>query len=129
MVAEITEKNTLDDNIIFATLKFADGTSETVTFAHVDFSTHSYQFDKQITNITLLLRRNVSYIAVGDYFNFKYARINIGQEQPYQEYVAPQSVAASSDGTVSGLSSAAPGMTLITDNSEVVINCEYKKKQ
>ena len=127
--AEITEKNTLKENIIFATLQFADGTSETVTFAHVDFSTHSYQFDKQITNITLLLRRNNDYLAIGDYFNFKNAKINIGQEQPYQEYIAPQSVAASSDGTVSGLSSAAPGMALITDNGDVVINCEYKKKQ
>lgn len=43
----------------------------------------------------------------------------------YEPYAEPQTTNANADGTVEGLTSISPNMTLTTDNSGVVINCEY----
>lgn len=43
----------------------------------------------------------------------------------YAAYVEPQSVTANADGTVEGLMSLSPNMTLSTDTDGVVINCQY----
>ena len=43
----------------------------------------------------------------------------------YEPYTEPQTATANTDGTVKGLISVSPNMTLTTDNSGVVINCEY----
>lgn len=43
----------------------------------------------------------------------------------YEPYTEPQIAIANADGTVKGLISISPNMTLTTDNSGIVINCEY----
>ena len=55
-------------------------------------------------------------------------QIQIGiTETAFEPYIAPQTVTANADGTVDGLTSIAPSMTLLTDNSNVTINANYYK--
>lgn len=43
----------------------------------------------------------------------------------YESYIEPQTVTANADGTVGGLTSLSPNMTLMTDTDGAVINCQY----
>lgn len=87
-----------------------------------DEYTRCFTYDKNITKIAFI----VSYGAQsGGYITFSEPKLNVGYIQPYSEYIEPQKITANSNGTVNGLKSIAPNMTLITDNSEVKINCEY----
>ena len=45
----------------------------------------------------------------------------------YEPYKAPQIATAAADGTVEGITSLSPTMTLLTDTPGTVINCEYTK--
>ena len=55
-------------------------------------------------------------------------QIEIGSTAtPYEPYIAPQTVTANADGTVEGITSIAPNMTLLTDTDGVVINANYYK--
>ena len=45
----------------------------------------------------------------------------------YEPYIEPQTATAEADGTVKGLTSLSPTMTLLTDNEDVTINLEYYK--
>lgn len=45
----------------------------------------------------------------------------------YEAYRSAINVTANADGTVNGLISVAPNMTLFSDNDEVIIHCEYNK--
>lgn len=43
----------------------------------------------------------------------------------YQSYIQPQIISSNSDGTVSGLTSLSPNMTIITDTDGVTVDCTY----
>lgn len=43
----------------------------------------------------------------------------------YEPYITPQTAYATTDGTVNGLTSISPTMTLISDNDDATINCTY----
>lgn len=51
----------------------------------------------------------------------EYGNINTA----YEPYIEPQTATSTADGTVEGLTSISPSMTLITDNEGVVINLTY----
>jgi hypothetical protein len=44
---------------------------------------------------------------------------------PYEQYKAPTTYTANADGTVDGIRSLSPSMTLVSDNDGVVINARY----
>lgn len=46
---------------------------------------------------------------------------------PYEPYIEPTTYTAKADGTVEGVTSIAPNMTLLTNNNGVIINCNYLK--
>ena len=48
-------------------------------------------------------------------------------ETEYEQYKIPQSATANADGTVEGITSLSPTMTLLTDTAGTVINCEYNR--
>lgn len=53
-------------------------------------------------------------------------QIELGSTQTaFEEYKDKQTVTANADGTVDGITSVAPNMTLLTDTEGVIINCEY----
>jgi hypothetical protein len=45
----------------------------------------------------------------------------------YEPYIEPTTYTANSDGTINGIKSISPNMTLLTNNSGVVINAHYYK--
>lgn len=45
----------------------------------------------------------------------------------FEPYIVPQNCIPDTDGTVAGLTSFAPTMSLLTDNPNVIIDCEYNK--
>ena len=54
-------------------------------------------------------------------------QIEVGETATeYESYIAPQTVAANTDGIVEGLTSASPSMTLVSDTNGVIIDCTYK---
>ena len=48
-----------------------------------------------------------------------------GEPTAYEPYIAPIEYIPDIEGTVSGLKSMYPNMTLLTDTEGVTINCEY----
>lgn len=46
---------------------------------------------------------------------------------PYEPYIEPTTYTANADGTVEGVTSIAPNMTLLTNNNGAIINCNYYK--
>ena len=60
------------------------------------------------------------------YIKFKELRINLGKDVlPYEDYVSPQVLTAESNGIGEGGTSLSPVTTLISNNNDVTINCEY----
>lgn len=64
----------------------------------------------------------------GEHITLQNLRINIGYKQSYEDYVPAQTVTASADGTVEGLTAVSSNMTIFADNSDVNISCNYQKK-
>lgn len=57
-----------------------------------------------------------------------YPQIEIGENATgYEEYKEAIEYIPSSDGTVVGITSLSPNMTLFTDNENVIVECEYNK--
>ena len=56
----------------------------------------------------------------------EWAKLEVGSTAtPYEPYIAPTSFQANLDGTVEGITSVSPNMTLIPSNDGVVINANY----
>ena len=135
--AIMTENETTGDYCVYAQLYFEDGTTEVEIIAvepnmiGAPTMKDIFSYSKAITKIRILLRFDTdgSYVDIGDYITIKELKLNIGQEWEYEAYKQPQTVSANSDGSVTGLTSTAPGMTIMTDNENVTITCDYKKKQ
>ena len=71
---------------------------------------------------------HISLIMTSDAYNsFKdEVMVEIGSNATeYESYIEPQTVSAVSDGTVVGVTSISPNMTILTDTDGVTINCEY----
>lgn len=123
-------ENTFADGRMAVTLFFDDDTNiSKVLFKTVGSDSmleEMFTFDKDITQIQLITVARMT--SPGEYGTFSEPKLNIGQELPYTEYITPQTVISNSDGTVNGLTSISPCMTIITENSDIEITCEYQKK-
>lgn len=70
------------------------------------------------------------YCEVSNYMynTFDQLQIEVGTDAtPYERYIEPTTYTANADGTVEGITSIAPNMTLLTDTNGVVINANYYK--
>lgn len=85
-----------------------------------------FVFDKNIVKIGLMCTTTKNL--VGDYIVFSEPQVNVGGRYEYQDYTEPQTVVAQADGTVNGLTSVSPNMTIICNNADVQISCDYLKK-
>ena len=63
-----------------------------------------------------------------NYMNKYFSKIQVELNDTatdYEPYVEPVTVNAKADGTVKGLTSISPNITLVADNPNVIIDCEY----
>ena len=108
-------------------LIFEDGSQDFIIINSVDPTWVEYSrcltYDKNITKIAFIVNYGAQS---GEYITFSEPKLNVGYIQSYSEYIEPQTIIANSDGTVNGLKSISPNITLITNNNNVKINCEYK---
>lgn len=108
-------------------LIFEDGSQDFIIINSVEPTWVEYSrcltYDKNITKIAFIVNYGAQS---GEYITFSEPKLNVGYIQSYSEYIEPQTIIANSDGTVNGLKSISPNITLITNNNNVKINCEYK---
>ena len=120
------EVSTSGENRIWAELTLSDGTLEYPAIKSSSDGSSVLEYDKQIVKIRLFMRDGSNWANVGDYIKFKELRINLGEYiLPYEDYVSPQVLTAQSNGVVEGCTSLSPVTTLISNNNDVTINCEY----
>ena len=134
LATEIVENNTTNETIIFAEAILEDGTSQVIQTGRTWGGSYGpYTYEQPVEKIRLFLRNTPAnqeqYVVPGDSMIIKDLKLNIGEEREYAEFTQPQTVFANSDGSVTGLTSTAPEMTLLTDTDGVTITCDYKKKQ
>ena len=55
------------------------------------------------------------------------AMLSMSTNTTYSDYIVPQTVTIDSNGTVSGLTSVAPDMTLFANNKDITLKLEYNK--
>lgn len=100
--------------------KYTDDTSE---------SFYVYGCEDYITK-TLVSNPNKTVLHIAQSYNYgtavylKDIMIAYGTDTEYEPY-NPYTVTANIDGTVEGLASLSPNMTLYTDNDGAIINCQY----
>lgn len=77
--------------------------------------------------LCIMLYGNVTGSAeIGDFVTYSNIQVEIGDDYTsYEKYADPIYMTANADGTVKGITSLSPNMTLFTDTSGVTINCEY----
>lgn len=106
---------------LYVYIYYTDGTNEVLRVNSTEYKYYS---------LVSSSKKSVDKIAFGYNTGYKtYVKnfiISIGSDLSYEPYKEVQSTAANNDGTVYGLTSASPYMTLITDTDGVVINCDYK---
>ena len=62
----------------------------------------------------------------GDVIEFSNIQVEIGNKATeYEPYVEPQTVNANADGTVTGLTSLSPSMTIMSNDADITLECEY----
>lgn len=79
-------------------------------------------YEKNIKKVAFIL---VYGAQSGEYIKFSEPKLNIGYIQPYEQYKEVKTITVNSNGIVKDLKSIYPNMTIITNNSEVNINCKY----
>ena len=93
-----------------------------------------YQNAENITSNSMTFKTDDNYyIGINFYFGNTTAdttatncQLEIGTTATaYEPYKEPQTASATADGTVDGLTSLSPNMTLVTNTEGVTINCEY----
>lgn len=114
-------ENNLSHNL-FIELSYDEGEPE---FFEISKGGISVTPEKTVTKMRLYIVYGVNQ--VGDNVKFKDPKLNIGGERAYEKYVDVKSVKANANGKVEGITSISPNMTIISSNSNVNINCKYKK--
>lgn len=86
------------------------------------------QPDESHDTLALMFYSNVSgTLSDGEYYSyFKNIQIELGTTATaYEPYTEPTTYQSTADGTVDGIKSISPNMTLLTNNNNVVINANY----
>ena len=121
-----TIEKTFSHNI-FVEYTLADGTKDYPGLKTTTSSDRFVTYNQAVTGIRIFVVETKNN--VGEHLVFSEPKLNLGIELDYVDYVEPQEVTANTDGSVQGLTSISPAMTLITNNNDVVINCEYEKER
>lgn len=106
---------------LYVYIYYTDGTNEAIRVNSTEYKYYSLVSSSQKTVDKIAFGYNTGYKTYVKNFI-----ISIGSDLSYEPYKEVQSTAANNDGTVYGLTSTSPYMTLITDTDGVVINCDYK---
>ena len=104
------------------TFVYADGSKESLGMRDMlDYTTYTFvtNANKTLSYIYQTYNSNASTYV-------KDIMITFGDDTEYEPY-NPHTVTANIDGTVEGLTSLSPNMTILSDTDGVVINCEYVK--
>lgn len=100
---------------------YADGTNGTMS----DHQFPSWNFNASVSNPIVEIRYRAVYIVSGQY---KDIQVEYGTvATAYEPYIDPTIYTPNADGTVEGVTSLYPNMTLTTDTSGVVIDAEYNR--
>ena len=92
------------------------GTSPNTTFTVTTPQIYSFSYYRPYSD------------AVGDRVTYSNVQLEAGSTTTeYEKYKEPQTATAAANGTVKGITSIAPNMTLYTDNSGAIINLKYFK--
>lgn len=67
----------------------------------------------------------LSFRANNNYVNISNIILAVGEQTKYEPYKEPITYTANADGTVEGVKSISPNMTLIPNNNAVTVECEY----
>ena len=116
--ADITSSGNMS---LYVYIYYTDGTNEAIRVNSTEYKYYSLVSSSQKTVDKIAFGYNTGYKTYVKNFI-----ISIGSDLSYEPYKEVQSTAANNDGTVYGLTSTSPYMTLITDTDGVVINCDYK---
>lgn len=109
-------------NILTLAYTQADGN---LGYANSSINNGVFVWEAEYTLYSLYL--NISPDSVFDNVTI-YPMLELGSAPTeYEAYRSAINVTANADGTVNGLISVAPNMTLFSDNDEVIIHCEYNK--
>lgn len=100
---------------------YADGTNGTMS----DHQFPSWPFNASVSNPIVAINYRSTYIVSGQY---KDIQVEYGKvATAYEPYIDPTIYTPNADGTVEGVTSLYPNMTLTTDTSGVVIDAEYNR--
>ena len=69
------------------------------------------------------------YSEIDTEITYSNIQLEVGNERTEFEPYNAQIVTANADGSVDGITSVSPTMTIFTDNSDVEVTCEYQKKK
>lgn len=106
-----------EDNITpFWRIQYVDG-----TYSSILQNGKGIAITKAVKNI-LLYGEMTSTVHTTTFTNLQ---IEIGNATEYEPYATPQIVKANADGTVNGLKSLSPNVTILTDTEDITINCTY----
>lgn len=122
-VMSVKEVDSNFSNHLYSWIVFDDGTTDTY---HAASATTCKTYDKAVVQVCFLAN---DFVLDGEYITFNEPKLTVGDDRVYEKYVVPQTTLATADGTVSNLKSLSPTVTLLADNEDVEITCEYKKKQ
>lgn len=97
---------------------FYDKDDNWISYKGVSFTTHLVTTPEDCKYIRFYVNTNYGNV----YLNDICVSLSGGEYEPYKE---PQTALATADGTVEGLTSLSPNMTLLTNTNGVVIDCQY----
>ena len=124
----ISWDNSYKGKVLFVIEKTAVGSSVSNGTHDVSYREVFYLTTKSNTNCLCVLIQDTNYVGTidVDFIKGSNLQIELGKavtsHEPYKE---SQTATANTDGTVNGLTSISPNMTLVTDTNGVLINCEY----
>lgn len=102
---------------------YTDGTKKTAIYTPMLSETYSVKTFVTDANKTVF-RITQSYNS-GKGMYVKDVMIAYGSDTSYEPYIEPTTYQSTADGTVGGVKSISPNMTLLTNNNGVVINANY----
>lgn len=104
---------------------YTDGTKKTAIYTPMLSETYSVKTFVTDANKTVFRITQSYHSGKGMYV--KDIMIAYGSDITYEPYIEPTTYQSTADGTVEGVTSISPNMTLLTNNNGVVINMNYYK--
>jgi len=113
----------------WASLNYVDGTTYYIGYSSSNTVTANgwrianYYSDKTLKSLTFY---TANYESTPIYVDLSCFIVELSSKKSdYEEYKPIQTVLAAADGTVKGIRSLSPNISLITDSEDVILNCTY----